>query len=233
MSQTKALYRLQTIDLDLEKQRKRLRAIKDQLEQDASLRQARDAVTVLEAAQHPVEARVTDLNLELQSLSTQSKQLNDRLYGGKVNNPKEIKDLEGKIEELKRRRSILENTLLENMLTLEDLQASLVDARQQLAQVEQSFSTEHAALRAEGRDLQESIKALKDNREAALQLVEPESLGLYERMRGPKLGRVIAPLDGDSCSVCGVGQTTTLAQRVRQGHELITCSNCGRILIAL
>ncbi len=233
MSQTKALFRLQTLDLELEAQRKRLRAIKERLEHDEALRQAQADVAALEETLHPQEAKITDLNLEIQSISAQDSQLSSRLYGSSGSNPKEIKDLEGKIAELKRRRALLDNALLETMISVEDLQTSLAEARQRLQQVEQDLSAEHAALRAEGRDLQQSIKQLKEAREAALQPLEPETLALYEQMRGPKQGRVIAPLDGDSCSVCGVGQTTTLAQKVRQGHEMIVCSNCGRILIAL
>lgn len=233
MSQTQALYRLQTIDLELEAQRKRLRAIKNQLSDDATLREAQASVETFQASLHPEEAQVKNLNLEIQTVNTQSKQFSDRLYSGAVTNPKELQDIQEKIAALKRRHADLENKLLEKMIVVEDLQTSLATAEEQLSAIEQQRAEEHGALRTEGREVQTAIKALKTDRENALQHVTPDTLALYDEMFSKKQGRVVSPLDGDACSICGVGQTTTLAQRVRQGQELIICSNCGRILIAL
>ena len=121
MSQIKALYRLQKIDLDLDAQRRRVREINAVLEQDGGLGDLRAEVAALQDALHEQEARSADLNLEIKSIASQTAQLNDRMYGGHVSNPKELQDMEGKIAELKRRRADRENALLESMIAIDEL----------------------------------------------------------------------------------------------------------------
>jgi predicted nucleic acid-binding Zn-ribbon protein len=120
MSQLKALHRLQKIDQDLDARRQRVRDIAVRLEQDDVLRQAQADVAALQSALHPPETRTADLNLEIQTIASQTGQLTNRLYSGKVNNPKELQDIQDKIAELKRRHAHLENTLLETMIAIEE-----------------------------------------------------------------------------------------------------------------
>jgi predicted nucleic acid-binding Zn-ribbon protein len=233
MNQARALFQLQQIDLNLDKRRRRLREITAALEQDVVLRQARDAVTTVQETLRPQETRATDLNLEIQSVTSQSTQLTNRLYGGKVNNPKELQDIQDKIAELKRRRSSLEDSLLETMIKIEELQVSLATAQERLGQVENERSAELMALTDEQKRLKREIKTLKTERESAVQQVTADNLELYETLRGSKQGQAVSTLDGEMCSYCRVGQTTTLVQRVRQGNELVVCYSCGRILVTV
>ena len=233
MSQTKALYRLQKLDLDIDTRRNRVSAITAALEQDSALRQAQAEVSALEEALRPQQTHVTDLTLELQSIADQTKQLTSRLYGGQVSSPKELEDLQNKIAERKRRHASLENTLLETMIAIEELQASSAEATSQLDHVERAWTAQLQALTEEMVRLKQEIKTLKVDRQTASQQVSPDNLELYQTLRARKQGHALALLEGESCSMCGVGQTTTLVQQVRLNQELILCSSCGRILVAL
>lgn len=234
MSQTKALYRLQKLDLDIDAHRKRIRDIAAQLEQDTTLRQAQAAVQTLQDELRPNETRVKDLNLEIQTVSTQAKQFSDRLYGGSVSNPKELEDLQHKIDERKRRRATLEDNLLETMITVEELQAALSQANDHLTAVEATWNTEYAALSDESKRLKHELKVLKTEREAAEPEVNAANLELYQTLRAQKRGQAVAVLQGEACSVCRVGQTSNIVQQVRQSKDdIIYCSSCGRILVAL
>ena len=233
MSQTKALYRLQKLDLDIDTRRNRVSAITAALEQDSALRQAQAEVTALQEALRPQQTYATDLTLELQSIADQTKQLTSRLYGGQVSSPKELEDLQNKIAERKRRHASLENTLLETMIAIEELQASLAEATSQLNHVERAWTAQLQALTEEMVRLKQEIKALKVDRQTASQQVSPDNLELYQTLRARKQGHALALLEGESCSMCGVGQTTTLVQQVRLNQELILCSSCGRILVVL
>lgn len=233
MSQSTELYRLQKLDLEIDTRRSRVRDITAALEDDNVLRQVQADVTALQEKLRPNETHIIDLNLELQTVATQTTQLTDRLYGGTVSNPKELEDIQGKIAERKRRRGVLEDDLLETMITVEDLQKSLAETTQLLDDVETRWTTEQRALNDEMKRLKQELKALKADREVAVEAVEKKTLELYQTLRVRKQGHAVAALDGLACSVCRVDQTTTLAQRVRQGNELITCPNCGRILVAV
>jgi predicted nucleic acid-binding Zn-ribbon protein len=217
----------------MDHRRARVREIAAELEDDRTLRDAQAEVERLQNALRPAEARITDLNLEIKTVSSQSTQLSDRLYSGKVSNPKELEDIQNKIAELKRRRETLENNLLETMITVDDLQTALESATDQLRDVETTHAASQKALKTERRRLKEEFQALKEDREAAQQEITDDNLELYKTLRSQKRGYAVAVLNGEICSACGVGAITTLVQRVRQGQELIRCSNCGRILIAL
>jgi len=233
MSQAKALYRLQKLDLDLDTRRARVSQITTTLEQDRVLQQAQAEVDGQRDLLRPKESRAAELNLELQTVASQAAQLADRLYGGEVHNPKELEDIQNKIAARKRRHAALEDHLLETMIAIEELQATLDQAVRHLAEVQSSKAVERQGLIDEMQRLKEEIKALKANRKTAEQQVTPENLELYQTLRTRKQGYAIAPLDGEACSRCRVDQTTTLVQQVRQDQGLVLCENCGRILVVL
>jgi predicted nucleic acid-binding Zn-ribbon protein len=233
MSQTKALYRLQKLDLDIDAHRKRIRDITEQLEQDTTLRNAQAAVKAILDDLRPREKRIKDLNLEIQTVSTQAKQFSDRLYGGSVSNPKELEDLQNKIEERKRRRTALEDDLLETMITVEELQAALGEANDHLTEVESAWNAEHTALSNEAKRLKSELKSLKVERHEAEADVSAANLELYQTLRAQKRGQAVAVLQGEACSVCRVGQTSNIVQQVRHSDDIIYCSGCGRILVAI
>jgi predicted nucleic acid-binding Zn-ribbon protein len=232
MSQTRALHRLQKLDLELEARRSRSREVAAALEDDRALRAAQAEADALEGRLRPQEARAADLTLEIKSVVEQTRQLNDRLYSGAVGNPKELEDLQNKIAERGRRHAALEDSLLETMIAVEELQAALEEARERLRQAETERAAAQETLGAEWQRLKSEIKRLKADRERAAGQISPEFLEVYQTLRARKSGHAIALLEGENCSVCGVGQTTVTAQQVRQNLELITCESCGRILVA-
>ncbi len=233
MSQTIALYRLQKKDLELDACRQRVREITETLEQDRILREAQAVVDALQADLRPQEAQHTDLNLKIQTVDAQTEQFSDRLYSGTVSNPKELEDIQNKIAERKRRREQLENELLETMIVVEDLQEQLQTATDHLAQVKAERAEQHQALTQELRRLKVESTQLKIERKKALREVAPENRDMYKALRTQKRGQAVATISGDSCSVCGVQQTTTIAQQVRQGQAVIMCASCGRILVTI
>lgn len=233
MSQSKALYRLQQIDLKLDKRRKRARAVKDMLEGNNIVSEARTVVTDLEAQLRPAETTASDQSLEMRSLSDQRDQLSQRLYSGTVSNPKELEDLQGKIAELERRHATLEENSLHTLEEVETLQTDLVTAQDQLRAVEASWKSQAAELLAEFKTLQGEIRQLKEEREMALEQVTPSHQQLYKELRKVKGGRAVAVLDGEACSACRIDQTVTDMQRIRRADELVYCSSCGRILVVI
>ena len=233
MSQPKTLRRLQKLDLDIDARRKRIREIAAQLEQDTTLRNAQAAVKAIQDKLRPKETHTKDLNLEIETVATQTAQFSDRLYGGSVSNPKELEDLQDKITERKRHHAALEETLLETMIEVEELQEQLAGATTHLIDVEAAWNTEHTTLSAEAKQLKREIKSLKTERKDVEPDVNAANLELYQTLRAQKHGHAVSLLQNEACSVCRVGQTSNIVQQVRQGEDIILCSSCGRILVAI
>ena len=233
MSQTRALYRLQTLDSEIDLRRSRVHELTAALAQDERLRQAQAHTAKLENSLRPQESRAADLTLEIESVAEQTAQLNSRLYGGEVGNPKELEDIQHKIDERKRRRSHLEDDLLEAMIQIEELQESLSQAQDNLHDVETAWNAEQKTLNDELKHLKHELKTLKIERQEAAGQVTGENLDVYETLRAQKRGQAVAVLENGSCSVCRVGQTDNIVKQVRQDEQLVKCTSCGRILVAL
>lgn len=233
MNQAQALYHLQNIDQDIAARQTRQTEIEQILGKNTAIAAAEQQLSQAEAALLPWQTQVRNLELESKSLDTKLKAVEQRLYSGSVSNPKELQDMQEEIASLQRRGNKLEDDLLEAMLEVENAQAAVDAANEQLTQVRVEWSESQSTLLDEQQALQTTLTDLHNQREAALTALEPESLSTYKKLYASKRGHVVSPLIDNTCRVCGVSQTTIIMQQVRQGYSLVHCSNCGRILVLI
>jgi predicted nucleic acid-binding Zn-ribbon protein len=123
MNQASLLFQLQTIDLEISRHRNRLEVINSQLIDDGILQQAFTQV-------HDSKLKLSIARQELKSLEETANETRIKietcessLYSGKINSPKELKDLEAEIQSLKRRLSSIDDQQLEVMTNIEGLES--------------------------------------------------------------------------------------------------------------
>ncbi len=229
-SQATLLYRLQTVDLAIAQRRTRLGEIDAELGKDEQVAQARNRLETADRALKPWQARARDLDLEIKGLVQKIEQTDRALYSGKVSNPKELQDMQGELESLRRRQSQLEDELLEAMVRSDEGQAAVSEAQKTLQEAQALWAGSQSDLLLEKQRLERELVDLTERRTQAAAGAEPSSLAKYEALRPKKRGQPVALLNGDSCMTCGVEQTSMITQRVRQGNQLVYCESCGRIL---
>jgi uncharacterized protein len=229
-SQAEALYHLQTIDLDMLRTHKRLKAIDKEMSNDAAIAQAKQHVEEAEDALSPIRTKMRDTEMELQSNTEKANSAEARLYDGSVTNTKEMQDLQQEVESLKRRNTSLEERLLEQMEQIEQKEQTLQARKDELRAVTEERKDEFSELLQEQNTLQQQMNALREKRAEALKPINDDDYETYKSMRKKKANQPVAILKGDSCSVCGMVQTVAVAQAVRRRDDLIECENCGRIL---
>lgn len=230
MDTGEALYRLQQLDSERDANLRRLHEIEVALEDDRALREARESLKKAQERVQTWHVKQRDLELEIESLASKTSRSEKRLYSGKVNNPKELSDLQAEVASLKRRREKLEETLLEAMIEREEAEGRRDEAEAHLAEVEASRSTQVADLGAERESLQERIEELEQRRESVVFRIDDRILAEYERVRELKGGQAIAQIRNEVCSACGVTVPPSAEWGLRQG-ELVHCDTCGRILV--
>lgn len=230
VSQATFLYRLQTLDLTIVQRRARLKEIETALANNEQVAQAQRQLDAADQSLKPWQIRARDLDLEIKSLLQKIKETDERLYSGKVRNPKELQDLQSDIVSLKRRQSQLEDELLQAMLNSDEGQAAVAEAQKGLNQVKAIWAGAQHDLTDEKGRIERELTGLESQRKQAATAVDADTLKKYETLRAKKQGHAVALLVGDSCKTCGVEQTSMLAQQVRQGTQLVYCNNCGRIL---
>jgi len=232
MSRAASLLQLQSIDLELDANRARLGAIEIALGDDPAVKQAQRDVVDAQAQLHAGRVVVQNLEYDGQTLGQKIAEVESRLYGGVVTNPKELQDLQNEGASLRRRREALEEKQFEAMLAVEAAEVRGAEAQHRLQQAEAAASAAHGNLREERERLRTAVARLEINRGASVAGIPAGDLELYTRLRQSKKGRAVSQLDEGACTACGVAPSSSRIQDARQGNDIILCGNCGRILCA-
>ncbi|MFQ6057616.1 MAG: zinc ribbon domain-containing protein [Anaerolineae bacterium] len=230
MSRAQSLYRLQSLDLEFEEKVGRLREVEAGLGESEALREARRALLAEEQRLAELQKRLRRQDLDLKTLSSKITAEEEKLYSGRIRNPKELAGIEEEVRYLKRYRSELEEEMLETMLDIEDVEAKVAAKGEKLRGIEAQWEQEQAHLREERAALQARLAELRAQRRALRASIASPDLLIYEELRRKKGGRGVALLVGELCQGCGVTLPTSQIQQARQSQDLAFCSNCGRIL---
>src|SRR5690349_9324464 len=125
MSAALGLYRLQQVDSQIDQIQARLRAIQQTLESDITLRTANEYFAAVTDKHKDAERHLKLSEAEVEKQRLKIEQTEGSLYGGKVQNPKELQDLQKDVSSLKRHLERLEERQLEAMITAETTKIEL------------------------------------------------------------------------------------------------------------
>jgi predicted nucleic acid-binding Zn-ribbon protein len=210
----------------------RLSRVGEILGDNVELREALEGVKSADEVWFEAERNRRRSEEEAQGQQIRIQQAESSLYGGKVQNPKELQDLQADIGSLKRHLAALEERELEAMLRSEEAQAALGQAQEKLQKLQVRLSDEHRELIAQQEALQRDLQSLRAEREAAVSAVAAERLSIYEDLRRERRGVAVAEVSEDACGACGTTLTAALQQSARHTTQLVHCPSCGRILYA-
>ena len=80
------------------------------------------------------------------------------------------------------------------------------------------------------KQLEERLKQIQQEIINTEKTVSPELLNLYNRKK-QRLGfKVLSLVQKKTCSACHMVIPSLILKEVKQGNQLVTCENCGRIL---
>lgn len=229
MSRISTLWHLQTVDEELETKNRRMSEITDHLASDPASASAQAAHEASEKKLAELRATLRARELEAKSLDAKGKELEARLYGGRVTNPKELDGIEKENQMVKRQRSALDDQMLELMESIEQAQARAQGDDTALNAAKSARAQTVERLSREAENLSSRLADLAAERERLRGELDPDTLRTYDHQRR-KTGRALAQVRRDACSACGVEVPIGLIQRVRSGEEIVHCSGCGRIL---
>jgi predicted nucleic acid-binding Zn-ribbon protein len=232
MNRSHLLYCLQTIDLEIGHGRRRLEEVEGGLGESEELRQARRALQRAEDELSHWRTTLRDLELETRSLTAKIASVEERLYSGRVTNPKELANLQNEVSYLKRRKGELEDRQLEAMIEVDEREAEVDSKRASLAEIEAEWTQTQERLTQERGELEERLAHLKKERVEMEGMIGTEDLALYGDLCSRKGGQAVALLKGEVCQACRVTLPISQARQARSGDSLCFCSSCQRILYA-
>ena len=231
MHPAKQLLQLQTLDLERDAKYRRLKQVIASLAEPEALRVAAGEIAAVQTAVTRAHTHKRDLELEAQTLDAKIASTDERLYSGRVKNPKELSDLQNEVASLRRRRATLDDTLLEAMLAVEEAERVEQQARNKLAALQTQWQADQAALTDERSQLETSIAALSEQRNQMMAAIAPNYLEPYQKLRHAHAGLAVARAENGACATCGVEISDRLLNKVRLSEGLTFCGNCERILV--
>jgi predicted nucleic acid-binding Zn-ribbon protein len=228
------LYAIQQKDTELQSLRQELEGLPAALGIEVSTTALEDAESELQSEQTELErlqSAQKAREAELANLGNKMKAEEDKLYGGTVANPKELRGLQAEVKILAKRRDEKETALLELMEEIEQLgsriegqererdgkSAGLADARQREAQEQERIKARMEELEGEKAELRPEV---------------PEDLLLtYEQLLKQKHNLAVVKVVEGICQGCRMEMPAQEYDRFLHGEGVFKCPTCGRILV--
>jgi len=175
-----------------------------------------------------LESGRKDLELEVEA----KKQMISRYANQQLETRKneEYRALAHEIEICKEAIFKIENQEIELMEQGEAAQKEIARAVQAAKEAQKLFEEQAAQLEAREKNLRLELAELGKNRQELASAVEEGVRGRYERLARSKGENVVVGVEHGVCGGCHMRLPPQLLVACQAESELVTCSNCGRIL---
>jgi hypothetical protein len=225
---TKQLFELQEIDTDIEHTRQTLDLKTTQLGKREALDDAQSRLTSEQKNLEELKHRRRDAEFELDDVLSKISAAEKQLYGGRINNPKELSNLQHEVNTLKSLNDQLETKALEIIDRLEDAEKSVAAAAADYQKLEEEWHRQQKQLAVDIELLNKTLTDLTEKRLQLVEQIEPPAVTLYERVRQQKK-QAVAKVEQGICRACRISLSVSTLQKARSGQP-IQCGSCGRIL---
>ncbi len=193
----------------------------------------RSTVAAQQEAVRQAEKSVRDAEMDLSSVEAHMKRIKGILYGGKVNNPKELQQYEKEFESLGRRKSALEDAVLERMDATDAARSALSTDQQEEAAATAQYRAHVKAYRERLAALDAETKDLTERRDACRAQADPDLLREYDlAVRRRKL--LVGFVEQDSCSACAMllpGRMIKMYRTYPDSELVCPTPTCGAHLL--
>jgi len=232
MTEVWQLFRLQQVD----------NQIKDLCRQRDSLDDGTSFVGEIEKIQNEKEKnrerlknnhlQLKKLELEVNGITSNIKEFENKLYGGKTLNPKELAGWQGEIEQLKSKRDKLEEKMLIIMEENDAIEHDLINLEKELEEKKVSMKESQQKFSLEMEEIERNLESLREKRDAIVQnIMEEDILNRYESLRQQKNGVAVVKIQKGNCGGCFMNLPESVLKKV-QARQIEYCTTCGRILFS-
>jgi hypothetical protein len=144
----------------------------------------------------------------------------------------EFRAMGNEIERYEKEIQRIEDQELELMDQAEKLKVEVAAEEKKAAGARESIARQMADLEEKGKTLESRLSQLTDERTELSGKVEEDLLSRFERLFASKGDAAVVALEHEVCTGCHMKVTTQTAHRVKNGKEIVSCEQCGRILYA-
>ena len=228
MSLTGQLYRLQQLDLELQKKLQELSEINHGLSDNNALVAAESRLYSHKEQLEDVSKQQKNSEWELDDLQEKIRQIDSKLYSGTTKDTKELVNLEREAKSLKNQIKPREDALLALMSQMEELTTNVKTTIEEVERLKREWEQRQGTLGQRKSEIETLLAKLNEDRVVLARQLESEVLKIYERVRLSR-GQAVAKVERGECQGCHIAVSTSQWQKVKAG-DLIQCNSCSRIL---
>ena len=144
----------------------------------------------------------------------------------------EFRAMGNEIERYEKEIRQIEDQELELMDQAEKLKVEVVAEDKKASGARDSIARQMADLEEKAKTLDGRLNALTAERAELSSKIDEDLLSRFERLFASKGDAAIVALEHEVCTGCHMKVTTQTAHRVKNGKEIVSCEQCGRILYA-
>jgi len=228
MSLVEQLYKLQQVDLELQRKQQELNEIENQLSDDKALVAAESKLASQKEQLEDERKKQKSSEWELEDLQEKVRRIDSKLYSGTTKDSKELVNLEKEVKSLKSQIRPKEDALLGLMSQVEEIEAKVKTAAVEIERLKREWEQRQETLGQRKSEVETVLSKLRGDRNGLGQRIDPEVLNTYERLRLTK-GQAVVKVERGKCQGCHITVPTSQWQKAKAG-DLIQCTSCSKIL---
>jgi predicted nucleic acid-binding Zn-ribbon protein len=179
-----------------------------------------------------LQIKLKRIELDLTEKSNKIKKHQEDLYGGKISDIKELKQIQKVIANYKEEKDSIEEVVLDLMEEMEDLDKSIGNLDEDLKGKEKEFKKCKEEIDLARLVIEKNMNSLNIKRgEILSKITDDRLLKEYELLRKEKGGKAIMEVDGSVCPGCYLDLPSDVIYQLKKNRKIIICPNCSRILI--
>ncbi|MGI5882421.1 MAG: zinc ribbon domain-containing protein [Dethiobacteria bacterium] len=235
MEQLKLLWELQETEEEKAKKEHDLPSIPSVLQYGRNLKK----VGSLEKKVLGEENRIGEIKkaqrlqeMDVAKITAQLKELNRKLYNGKIGNIKELENMEKKVGSLAKEKELLEDEIIVHMEMIENLENELGRMQKQLKKEKEIVDKLRAEALMDRQAALSELGELAARCENLSQKIEVGLLNKYKELRKRAGGgRCISLVRNGFCGICNVSLPSSFRARLLTPGQLVYCENCASLLV--
>jgi predicted nucleic acid-binding Zn-ribbon protein len=228
MSLAEQLYKLQQVDIELQRRQQELKEVEDRLSDDKALVAAESEISTQKEQLEDVKKKQKDSEWELEDLQEKVRKIDSKLYSGTTRDSKELVNLEKEVKSLKSQIRPKEDALLVLMSQVEETEAKVRITAEEIEQLKREWEQRQETLAQRKSEVETVLAQLRGDRNILEQQIDPEAINTYERLRLTS-GQAVVKVERGKCQGCHITVPTSQWQKAKAG-DLIQCTSCSKIL---
>ena len=228
------LLEIQRIDLRIEE----LILIRKNLPERNEIKQLNDRIEKLKEElknlnqeKHSLELSQKRINDEISILTTKIEKEEEKLYSGRITNPKELEGVNKEVISLKLKMDGKETEILELMEELDVSSDKIKIREEKLSKSLSEIKITESNLTQKEKEIDQETFELSDRKVILKDDLDLEVLREYELLRKEKGGRVVAVLEKSVCNCCNMQLPSIKVDSMRDPTIFYHCDYCERILV--